>query len=149
MTVRSDRILLAVEMLLVVLPVTMIGGPIALLGTVSGSAAVVLAAREHAVNVLPLWVGILTLAVCGLVGIIGLCAAMIALSGEFRSSRQAIVRVALFGSVVGVLAATVTLILMITGVFDRRPLGIYILVSPIVVILHRRPSLKKLLEVKE
>jgi hypothetical protein len=131
MTARSDHILLALEALLVVLPVTMIGGAIALLGAVSGSAAVVL----------PLWGGILTLAGCGLVGIIGLWAAMIALSNGSGSSRQAIVRVALVGTLVGVLAATVTLVLMITGVVDRCPLVIYILVSPVVVVLHRRRAL--------
>jgi len=149
MTVRSDRILLALEVLFVVVPVTMVAGAVALLGMASGSAAVVLAAREHALNVLPLWAGILTLAACGLVGVIGLWATMIALWDRFRSSRQAIVRVALVGSVVGVLAATVTLVLMITGVFDRRPLAIYILVSPVVVVLHRRPALKELLEMGE
>ena len=69
--------------------------------------------------------------------------------GMKRTVGSALLITALVGSVVGVLAATVTLLLMITRVFDRRPLAIYILVSPVVVVLHRRPALKRLLEMGE
>jgi hypothetical protein len=127
-----------------VLPVTIMGGPSAFFGVLFGSVSVFLAVRERALNVLALWAGVLALAACGLLGFIGVWA-MIALSAGFRPPRQPVVRLALFGTIVGVLAAVVTLVLMVSGIVEPRPLLIYILVAPILVVLHRRPALKRLL----
>jgi hypothetical protein len=138
---RSDRAVLALEVLVGVLPITIIGGGYSFLGVVFGSASVFLAIREHAFNVFALWVGILALAGSGLFGIVGLWA-LVVLSMGFPP-RLSMARVALAGSAVGVLAAVITLLLVLGGIFERSPLVVYLLVAPILVVLHRRPAIKK------
>jgi len=136
---RFDRAILALEVLLGVLPITIIGGGYSLLGVVFGSVSVFLAVREHAFNVFALWLGILALSGSGLFGIVGLWA-LIALSMGFQPR---VVRVALTGSAVGVLAAVITLLLLLGGIFERSPVVVYLLVAPILVVLHRRPAIKR------
>jgi ethanolamine transporter EutH len=142
MTVRSDRIVLALEILLGVLPITIVGGGYSLLGLLFSIVSVFLAVREHAFNVFVFWLGILGLAASGLAGIVGLWA-VIALSAAFRPTSSPMRRVAVIGSVAGVLAAAVVLGLMLIGRVDRRPAVAYILVAPILVVLHRAPSFTK------
>lgn len=142
MTPRSDRVVLALEMLLGVLPITIIGGAYSLLGVLFGSVSIFLGVREHAFNVFAVWLGILALAGGGVFGIVGLWA-VIALSAGLRPG-PSMMRVALIGSAVGVVAAAVTLLSMLAGLFDRRPAVVYLLLAPILVVLHRRPAIKKL-----
>lgn len=141
MSPRCDRVVLTLEVLLGVVPITLTGGGYSLLGVISGSASVILAVRELAFNVFALWLGILALAGSGLFGIVGLWA-LIAVSAGFRS-RSSMTGVALTGSAVGVLAALVSLLLVLGGIFDRRPLAVYLLVAPILVVVHRRPAIRR------
>jgi len=144
MTTRSDRLVLAIEVLFGVLPVTIIGGGYAILGVVFGSASVLIAVRELAVAVFALWLGILALAAGGLCGIVGLWS-MVALSARLRPATPSMINVALMGSTIGVLTAVTGFVLMLNGTWERRPLVAYLLAAPIVVVLHRRPGVKRLL----
>jgi hypothetical protein len=141
---NSNRLVLALEVLVGALPITIIGGGYTLLGVLFGSVSVFLGIREHAFNVVALWLGILGLAAGGLFGIVGLWV-LIALSAGLRP-RSSMTRVALTGSTAGVMASVVTLLLMLGGSFERRPPVIYLLVAPILVVLHRRPAVKRLVQ---
>jgi len=142
MTVRVDRIVLALEVVFGVLPATIVGGGYSLLGVVFGIVSVLLSVRGLAFNAFVLWVGILAWAASGLAGIVGLWAA-IALSAAYRPPSARMVRVAFVGSIVGVLAAVVGLGFMLMGGADRSPLFVYVLVAPILVVLHRVPRLQR------
>jgi len=137
MTARFDRIVLALEAVFV-LPITIVGGGYSLLGLWFGIVSVFLAIRGHAFGVFALWLGILGLAASGLVGLAGLWA-VIALSTASRPAASATIRVARVASIVGVLAAVVVLGLMLAGRVDQSRMIAYMLVAPILVVLHRAP----------
>jgi hypothetical protein len=142
MNLRTDRIVLALEVLFGVVPTTIVGGGYSILGVVFGTVSVFLSVRGLAFDALVLWLGILALAASGVMGIVGLWA-LIALSAAYRPPSSQMIRIASVGSIVGVLAAVVALGSMLVGGADRRPLFIYILVAPILVVLHRGRRLKR------
>jgi hypothetical protein len=142
MTRRSDRVLLALEILFGVLPITIVGGVYSVLGLLFGSVSLVMSVREYAFGAFPLGFGIFALAASGLIGIVGLWA-VIALSAGVRPPTAPTINAALAASAIGALAATVGLLLMVGRVSEHRSLIVYSLVSPIVVLLHRGRSIAK------
>jgi hypothetical protein len=130
---RVSRLVLAVEVALGVLPVTIVGGVYAVIGTMFGMFSVLFSVQRHAYDGIPFWMGVLALAFGGITGIAGLWMLVAAAwAGGDRKLRNT----ALMASGVGILTAAVAL-----AQASRREAPhwsvIYLLVSPIVVVCHR------------
>jgi hypothetical protein len=141
---RSDRLLLALEIVFGVLPVTIVGGGYSLFGLLFGTVYFALSVRAVAFDAFAWWCGVFALAAGGFVGIVGLWA-VILISASSRRPSPPMIRVAVVGSGVGVLTAASALLLMGGGAFHAPWYIVYGLVAPIVVVVHRARAIAKLL----
>lgn len=140
MTVRSDRILLTLELVLGVLPVTIVGGGYSLFGLLFGSVWLVMSVRALTFDAVGWWLVVFALAAGGLFGIVGLWSVMI-ISASSRRPAPPMIQIALAGSGVGVITAVSALLLMAGGDLASPRYVIYGLAAPIVVVLHRAPAI--------
>jgi hypothetical protein len=143
MVSRVDRVVLALEIALGVLPITVVGGLYSIMGLYFGAVAVVMSLLQRAPGVLAVWFGIFALGAGGLLGIIGLWAVVLICAGRRPPSAQ-LVRAAVYGSVVGVLASVTALLFLYRGTVSASPIIIGILLAPILVVAHRVPAIARL-----
>jgi hypothetical protein len=129
---------LMIEMILGVLPITVIGGFYTLLGIVFGVVSVFVSIQQKAPGAALWWLAVLTLALGGLAGITGLW--LLILVTEFGGT-QTTRRLAIAGSSIGVVTALVAVALS-TSNASLSWWTLYLLVSPIVVLLYRAYRLK-------
>jgi hypothetical protein len=128
------RVVLAVELLLGVLPITIIGGVYGAMGLVFGSVSILVALSERTYPASLWWLGVFALALGGLVGILGLW--LLIAASELGGTKN--VRFGAWAaSIVGVITAVVALTLALSRGTSRSWLTIYLLVSPILVVCHR------------
>jgi hypothetical protein len=130
-----DRLVLALEVTLGVLPVTIVGGTYALMGIMFGTFSVLASMQQHAFDGFRLWFGILLLALGGLTGIAGLW--LLVVAAWMKDADQKLRTVALAASAVGVITAIVALMLAARGREAPHWSILYLLVSPIIVVCHR------------
>ncbi len=142
MTARGDRILLMLELVLGVLPVTIVGGGYSLLGLLFGSVWLVMSVRALTFDAVGWWLAVSALAAGGLFGIVGLWSVMI-ISASSRRRTPPMIRIALAGSGVGVVTAVSAMLLTAWGAFNAPRSIVYGLMAPIVVVLHRAPAIAK------
>lgn len=139
---RSDRILLALELVLGVLPITVVGGGYSLLGLLFGSVWLVMSLRALTFDAVAWWLAVFALAAGGLFGIVGLWSVML-ISASSRRPALRMIRLALGGSSVGVITAVSAVLLIAHGGVGGARYILYMLVAPIVVVLHRAPAIAK------
>ena len=132
---RSCRLVLAVEIVLGVIPIAIVGGLYALMGTLFGTFSVLASIPQHSYDGFVLWFGILMLALGGLTGLAGLW--LLVTAAWMKQEDQRLRRASLRASTVGVVTAVVTLALAARGRDVPQWTVIYLLVSPIVVVCHR------------
>ena len=131
---RIHRLVLIIELLLGVLPITIVGGVYGAMGLAFGSVSILVALSERAYAASFWWLGVFGLALGGLVGIAGLW--LLVATSELGGTRRANLS-ALAASFVGVVTAAVALALALTHGTSRIWLTMYLLVSPVLVACHR------------
>jgi hypothetical protein len=130
---RTDRIVLGVELLFGVLPISVVGGLYALLGIVFGMTSVLVSISQHSLSASMFWLAVLGIAIGGLIGITGLW--LLVLVSELGGTPQ-VRRAAEIACAIGIATAFVALSLAIRqdgGV----PLTVYLLLSPVIVVCER------------
>lgn len=139
---KTDRILLALELVFGVLPITIVGGAYSLIGLLSGGVWFVMSVRALTFDAVAWWLAVIALAAGGLVGIAGVWSLML-ISASSRPPAPPAIRLALGGSTVGVITAVSALLLIADSGFEAPRYVLYGLVAPIVVVLHRGPALAR------
>src|SRR5262245_1341926 len=129
---------LMIEMILGVLPITVIGGFYTLLGIGFGVISVVVSIQHKVPGAALWWLAVLALALGGLAGITGLW--LLILITEFGGTPTTR-RLAIAGSSIGVVTALVAVALS-TSNQSLSWSTLYLLVSPIVVTVYRAYKLK-------
>jgi hypothetical protein len=144
MTLQKDRILLALEVVLGVLPITIVGGVYSFFGLLFGSVSLVMSIRALAFGAFAWWFGIFALAAGGLAGVVGLWA-LVLIAASSQTPRPQMVRIAVIGSGVG--TATALAALLLIGRNSSHPpwYALYSLVAPIVVVMHRGRAIARLM----
>jgi hypothetical protein len=130
----TNRIMLGVELIFGVLPISVVGGFYALLGIFFGMTSVLMSISQHSLSVSMFWLAILAIAVGGLIGIIGLW--LLVLVSELGGTPQ-VRRAASVACSIGIATAVIALTLAIRQDGNVSKLTVYLLVSPIVVVCER------------
>jgi hypothetical protein len=131
---RTDRIVLGVELLFGVLPISVIGGLYALLGIFFGVTTILVSISQHSLRVSLFWLAVLGIAIGGLIGITGLW--LLVLVSE-RGGTPQVRRAALMACGIGIATAFIALMLAIREDGGVPPLTVYLLLSPVIVVCER------------
>jgi len=129
---------LMIEMMLGVLPITVVGGFYSVLGIVFGVISVLISIQHKVPGAALWWLAVLALALGGLAGITGLW--LLILVTEFGGT-QSTRRLAIAGSSIGVVTALTALVLSARNASLSWP-TLYLLLSPILVAVYRAYRLK-------
>jgi hypothetical protein len=139
-TPRADRVVLGIEIALGIVPVTIIGGLLAVFGAYVGSASLAIMAIQHAWSGAALWLSILALAIGGLAGIVGLWATVLVTISSPPPDRR-FVRTAIAGCAIGVVTAVAAVLLLLRSPTGGAPRFIVMLAAATVVVVHRLPAI--------
>ena len=131
---RTDRIVLGVELLFGVLPISVVGGLYALLGIVFGVTSVLVSISQHSLSASMFWLAVLGIAIGGLIGITGLW--LLVLVSELGGTPQ-VRRAAVIACAIGIATAFVALSLAIRQDGGVPLLTVYLLLSPVIVVCER------------
>jgi len=139
-----DRVVLAFEMIVGVLPITVVGGLYSILGLYVSPWALLMSLWMRAPAAFGLWLGVFALAAGGLFGIVGLWL-VILLSWPVLPPRAQLARTALGGSVVGVVTAVAALSMMaVDSRLGEKSVVVAVVVAPVLVVLHRLPRISRI-----
>jgi hypothetical protein len=131
---RTDRIVLGVELIFGVVPISVVGGLYALLGIFFGVTSVLVSISHHSLNASMFWLAVLGIAIGGLIGITGLW--LLVLVSELGGTPQ-VRRTALMACGIGIATALIALTLAIRQDGSVPMLTVYLLVSPVIVVCER------------
>jgi hypothetical protein len=141
-TPRADRVLLALEVALGVVPVTIFGGVVAVLGAFVGSASLGIMIAQRTWDGASIWLVVLALAAGGLAGIVGLWATVLVTIAKPPPDRR-LVRAAVSGSAIGVATAVAALRLLFQNPSGGAPRFVAMLAAATAVAVHRVPRIVK------
>ena len=131
---RIKHLVLALEVALGVVPVTIVGGLYVLMGMLFGTFSLIVSVQRHSLSAFVWWLGVFALALGGLAGLSGLWLLVLdAVKAVNRTVRMA----AFAASTVGVVTAVIALVLAERGSAAPHWWIVYLLVSPIIVVCHR------------
>jgi hypothetical protein len=131
---QTHRIVLGVELLFGVLPISVVGGLYALLGIVFGVTSVLVSISQHSLSASMFWLAVLGIAIGGLIGITGLW--LLVLVSELGGTPQ-VRRAAVIACAIGIATAFVALSLAIRQDGGVPLLTVYLLLSPVIVVCER------------
>jgi len=131
---RTDRIVLGVELLFGVLPISVVGGLYALLGIVFGVTSVLVSISHRSLSASMFWLAVLGIAIGGLIGITGLW--LLVLVSELGGTPQ-VRRGALIACAIGIGTAFIALTLAIREDGGVPLLTVYLLLSPVIAVCER------------
>ena len=131
---RTNQIVLGIELIFGVLPISVIGGLYALLGIFFGVTSVLVSISQHSLSASMFWLAVLGIAIGGLTGITGLW--LLVLVSELGGTPQ-VRRAALIACGVGIATAFIALTLALREDGGVPKLTVYLLVSPVIVVCER------------